>query len=375
MNPDHTLSDIAPLAAALAPAAAPAVPSPSTPSLVLYGAGAAGGYVLRHLRRQGISPLAIVDSNPTKWNQTFPSSTLRDGISGVPILSPQSALASFPDAEWVACAISRPAATEIRVQLKALGVRTRSLWQCLPVQHGLPPENVIREITLLLKDDRDGLSEWWSQLKFRSRPDYDRQRAPTDAGEIYFPDWIARREDEHYVDCGAADGDTVAAFKRRWEKFSQITAFEPDGDNMQKLLEATWEDGRILRFDKAISDHLHKESFTPNSDYSSHLGGDTRHRVQCWTLDQLYATSTHPPTYIKFDIEGSELEALWGARRILLDHRPVLAVCAYHQSEHLWQIPLLLHALQPAYKLAFRRYAEGAFELVWYAVPPDRWKQ
>ena len=80
----------------------------------------------------------------------------------------------------------------------------------------------------------------------------------------------------------------------------------------------------------------------------------------------------HTPTYIKMDIEGAELEALWGARRILKEHSPVLAICAYHTSDHLWQIPFLIHAIQPDYKLYLRRYAEGAFELVWYAVPVDR---
>jgi hypothetical protein len=50
----------------------------------------------------------------------------------------------------------------------------------------------------------------------------------------------------------------------------------------------------------------------------------------------------------------------------------VLAICAYHASDHLWQIPLLIHALNPSYKIFLRRYAEGAWELVYYAVPPDR---
>jgi hypothetical protein len=75
---------------------------------------------------------------------------------------------------------------------------------------------------------------------------------------------------------------------------------------------------------------------------------------------------------MKFDIEGAEIEALRGARKILTADSPVLAVCAYHKSEHLYEIPLLIHAIQPDYRLFLRRYAEGAFELVWYAVPPNR---
>ena len=95
-------------------------------------------------------------------------------------------------------------------------------------------------------------------------------------------------------------------------------------------------------------------------------------KVKCISFQ--HALYGHPWDAVKMDIEGSELEALWGARRILKEHSPVLAVCAYHTSDHLWQIPLLIHAIQPDYRLFLRRYAEGAFELVWYAVPPERVK-
>jgi len=43
------------------------------------------------------------------------------------------------------------------------------------------------------------------------------------------------------------------------------------------------------------------------------------------------------------DIEGAEPDALRGASELLRKHLPVLAVCLYHRSEHLWQIPLYLH--------------------------------
>ena len=92
--------------------------------------------------------------------------------------------------------------------------------------------------------------------------------------------------------------------------------------------------------------------------------------MKVYSLDNVL----HPPwpTFIKMDIEGSEPAALWGARRILKEHKPVLAICAYHEAEHLWTLPLLIHALQPEYKLFLRRYAEYAFELIWYAVPMER---
>ena len=94
--------------------------------------------------------------------------------------------------------------------------------------------------------------------------------------------------------------------------------------------------------------------------------------VPCRRLDDLTPSSLPVPTYIKMDIEGMELEALAGAWWVIQVHRPVLAICAYHEGFHLWEIPLLLHKMVPTYDLRLRRYAEGAAELVWYAVPPER---
>jgi hypothetical protein len=52
--------------------------------------------------------------------------------------------------------------------------------------------------------------------------------------------------------------------------------------------------------------------------------------------------------------------------------RPILAVCAYHKCEHLWEIPLLIHDILPDYEISLRRYAEECWETVYYAIPPER---
>jgi hypothetical protein len=72
------------------------------------------------------------------------------------------------------------------------------------------------------------------------------------------------------------------------------------------------------------------------------------------------------------DIEGSEPEALRGSAQLLRQHRPVLAVCTYHRSEHLWEIPNLIRTICPDYMIFLRRYAEESWEGVCYAIPPDR---
>jgi hypothetical protein len=122
-----------------------------------------------------------------------------------------------------------------------------------------------------------------------------------------------------------------------------------------------------------VSDYNGSTRFIVTGDYSAHLSYDSSgvgSMIAVEKLDDLRLNP--PPTFIKMDIEGSELEALWGARRILKEDKPVLAICAYHTADHLWQIPLLIHAIQPEYKLFLRRYRPGTWELVWYAVPPER---
>jgi len=313
--------------------------------------------------------LCFVDNDKTKWNQE---------MEGFPVLSAKEAETEFPDALWTASVI-RPERKEIIEQMEGMGVRTVPVWGYLPKRHTMPPGEASNTIFPLL-EDLESRNEWLDQLSFRKTPDYSKQRPSSDINEIYFTDFIKHLDDEHFVDCGAADGDTVTDFLKRWPKYRYISAFEPDPENARKLSKVldTNSNAAILPF--AVGDVEEVRKFTSTGDYSARLDDQGETIVECVSLDRLFygPHSTEagmidiPPTFIKMDIEGSEPEALWGARRILKEHKPVLAICAYHEAEHLWELPLLIHALQPEYKLFLRRYAEGTFELVWYAVPKER---
>lgn len=329
-------------------------------SIILFGAGSAGRYALKHLRAQGIEPVAFADNDSLKQGTE---------IDGVPVYSPEECNLRFPDAVWVATAISRPAATEIRAHLNLIEVATKPLWECLPVFHGLPPQG-IRDSLFPFVGDVESKLVFNDQCIFRRNPDYAEQPSPSPISKLYFPDFITRLDSEVFIDAGACNGDTVRDFMKRWPKFKSIVAFEPDQNNFNDMCnEVDNSDGKITMLRMALSDYEGYTQFTANGDYSSHLGyGEEKVRVT--TLDKILGDVV--PTYIKADVEGSELELLWGARNMLKQHKPVLAICAYHTSDHLWEIPLLIHAINPEYSLHLRRYAEGAFELVWYAVPPER---
>lgn len=330
--------------------------------MILYGAGSTGRVIARTFNKQKI-PFVFVDGDRSKWNQE---------MEGVKVLSPEDAIELYPGATWIASAITPSFHKEISDEIALNGLKTARVLDFLPKRHGLPPENSRLTLEFIGSDGHTD-SEIWDQIEFRKNPDTYKQRPASDIGEIYFPSFITHRDDEHFVDCGAADGDTVAAFQKRWGDWFHITAFEPDLGNYAKLRDSIADKRRIDLGWVAVSDLCGMMPFEQFGDYSSHLAPhasqpDTT-RVECRTLD---GSLRYPPTYIKMDIEGAELQALWGARRILKEHKPVLAVCAYHEASHLWEIPLLIHALQPEYDLFLRRYAEGTFELVWYAVPSDR---
>jgi FkbM family methyltransferase len=328
--------------------------------IVLFGAGGAGSYAVQFLRAKGIPVLAFADNDPKKWEKQF---------HGRVVLSPQDCQKQFPDATWVACALRSPEGRELREQLRLMKVSTKPLWECLPVCHGLPAKHVQRELNNLVYD---GLSyaALQDQYAFREAPDYDLQGLPTPISELYFPDFVKPLDDEYFVDCGAADGDTMEQFLAKWENFSAITAIEPDRKNVGEIRKKYSHFHNVEICHLAVGDYTGKVAFLASGDTASHVSSEGTLWVPCTKLDAMFFRQ--PPTYIKMDIEGAELEALWGARQVMQEHRPVFAVCAYHSSAHLWKIPLLIHALQPDYRLFFRRYAEGSFEIVWYAVPPER---
>ena len=79
-------------------------------------------------------------------------------------------------------------------------------------------------------------------------------------------------------------------------------------------------------------------------------GGDTP--IQMVAIDELNT----PFTYIKMDVEGSEALALRGGMHTLKQYKPKLNIACYHRSEDLYTLPLLIHELQPDYKIYIRRH-------------------
>jgi hypothetical protein len=69
------------------------------------------------------------------------------------------------------------------------------------------------------------------------------------------------------------------------------------------------------------------------------------------------------------DVEGSELNALKGAERVIKENEPILAICVYHKIEDFVEISDFILSVIPNYKLYLRHHNISGTETVLYAVP------
>ena len=67
------------------------------------------------------------------------------------------------------------------------------------------------------------------------------------------------------------------------------------------------------------------------------------------------------------DIEGSEKEALKGARNTIKKYKPKLAICLYHKPEDIITLPQYILELAPEYKFKIRHYTTFAYDTILYA--------
>lgn len=91
--------------------------------------------------------------------------------------------------------------------------------------------------------------------------------------------------------------------------------------------------------------------------------------IACAALDDLLLNTA--VDFIKLDVEGAEIPALLGGRRLIETHRPTLAISLYHRPDDLWAIPATLDSICPNYRLFIRQHYFNSFDSVLYAIPDD----
>lgn len=170
-----------------------------------------------------------------------------------------------------------------------------------------------------------------------------------DKSSIY-RDILKLNENENIIDLGAYDGDTIREFLEATDgKYDYITALEPDEKNFKKLLKNTEELDNIACLNMGAWDKKDTLIFAKKAGRNSKLSAEGV-SVEVTDIDSLELA----PTFIKMDIEGSELKALCGMEKTIKKYSPKLYVCAYHRNEDLFALPLKILELDSDYKIYFR---------------------
>ena len=149
------------------------------------------------------------------------------------------------------------------------------------------------------------------------------------------------------ADLGAYNGDTAREAMEKCPALDFVLAVEPDRRNFRKLSDWAANGSKKCTVEchqLAISDACGEAAFDASGNRNAGLcTGRADGTVQTATLDALL--HGRRVDYIKFDVEGAEHAALLGAAETIQKHRPALRVAAYHRSEDLFDLPLLLCTL------------------------------
>lgn len=98
-------------------------------------------------------------------------------------------------------------------------------------------------------------------------------------------------------------------------------------------------------------------------------GGISVDNFETISLDSFAKEQKLPSVdYIKLDIEGFEYDALQGARAVIRQYKPRLAICLYHSLEDYWRLPQLIKEINPNYELYFDHHSPVGWESVCYAI-------
>ncbi len=358
--------------------------SPFEGSLVLFGAGGLGKKTLEGLRRIGIEPLAFADNNPLLWGKE---------VNGVRVLSVEAAAKKFGKTAAFVITIWKGEALDTMAERKQqlINLDCRKIipfgflfWKypdifiphyAFDLPHKVYENADQVQNAFSLWADESSRAEYLAQLRWRMLLDFDGLHRPVDH-EIYFPDdLVSIMTGEVFIDCGAYDGDTTRKLLGLYAtSVKRVIAFEPDPKNFQRLQQYATKlppeiNGNVVVHQLAVGIHNSKVRFNASGTEASSVGsGDIE--VNCVSLDDILVNQK--PTYIKMDIEGSEMNALHGAQNIIKNNLPVLAICSYHRQEDLWQIPTLIRSFSDQYYFFLRPHLLEVWDLVCYAIPANR---
>jgi FkbM family methyltransferase len=343
--------------------------------VVIYGAGYCGCFVLEALNNYGLKAEYFLDLN----------AKTEDNINNIPVYKPESEVLKLKEKHntlVILCVMQDiEGQNSIIERIKALGYNNVVTCQDIYFSYSkiFDTKSSILDYEYFNKNKNklmdcldlfeDGLSieTYRNNISAYLLRKFDMIQ-PRISEAQYFPLNINfSKKYSCFVDCGAFDGDTIRELIKHKGIPEAVFAFEPDLNNFYKLSnfvsENSFENFTLLPCGVSQKTEILRFNIRNNTQSSISKNGDSM--IQCIALDDVLKKVS--PTFIKMDIEGAEYDALVGAKNIIQDCKPDLAICVYHCINHYFEIPLLINSWNLGYKFYLRTYDKCGSETVLYA--------
>lgn len=370
------------LLARISAADCPAAPQPPRMPLTLYGGGDMGRLARDYFAMLGWPIDLVIDRNADALRQdSFWHGTAVAHPSEVPAEVRRTALLVL----CVATAPYKPLEVELHAEGWADIVPFYDVAESQRHRHPLSngwfaprlDAEALRRTQAVLDGWDDDVSRA-HHLQFlawrRIREEWTFDGAPVTRDDRFFiPEVMALRGLRRFVDAGAHHGSVTRKFARVRKNFAEIVMIEPDPANIKTL--AAMQDAlpaevanRIAVRSVALGAEQEERPFHHGLGYASQFASTGQDLLRSVPLDSLDLK----PDFLKLHLEGSELDALRGARETIRRHRPVLAVTTYHNADGIWRTPAWMMEEVDDYRCLMRLHSWCGTGAVVYAIPRER---
>jgi FkbM family methyltransferase len=362
--------------------------APRTMPLALYGAGNLGRMARDFLKMVWLDFDFVVDRN---------AASLRDNPDwqGMTLYHPDEVPESLRHSHLMLVSVVLAPYVPIEAELTARGFRhvmpfydfAENFRHIHPLSNGWYAPTFDANDRAMTRLALEGWSDDVSRahhLAFlawrRLRQEWTFGTAPVTTGDRFFIPEIVSVLGRHetFLDAGAHHGSVTQKFSDivhgRWDR---IVAVEPDEANagvLARFIAGAWPDPARRRpeiLNTVLGAASGTALFHDGLGYASQVSPTGRVEAGMRSIDGLELA----PTFIKLHLEGHELEALKGARRTLLEHRPIVVATVYHNDDGIWKTPLWLMKTLRDYRLLFRLHSYCGTSAVIYAIPAERGPQ
>jgi FkbM family methyltransferase len=192
-------------------------------------------------------------------------------------------------------------------------------------------------------------------------------------------DYIKRDKIVTAFDAGVHDGYSSLQFLKRFSNLKKIYGFDlfDISLNSGRYIRELTESGKFQLVLGALQKHQDINTFAefnynnPSATKINTHSQNVGQLIKSICIDHYCSENNIKFDFIKFDIEGAEMDALIGAKKTLITYRPQIAVSIYHSKYDFIKIPAFLNEILKNYSFYISHYSLDIYETVLYAIPNE----